>query len=589
MKDTPTTSLEDYQHLHSQLISLIERLLTLVEGLRNPTLPGEMKHVRNQMHTSTVKILVAGELNAGKSTIINALLKTKVLPAYPVPTTTLVTHVKKGERTKVVLHPYHASDGIRLPSLEVAFTGMESYLMLDHNREQTHNFERAEVYMPPPAIDSGIEFIDLVSPYDGDLYENALEQLAPSADVIVHALGCDTLPSKEEALRIEWMHKAGHARFFFLCNRFDLVEPRHRTLVKRRLTTYLCQLSNNDESPIFFTSAKGALEGYLHGDTHQLAQSNMLQVREALNDAIAGCGKQKLQSIISQLRFVMRVSIQVVAAKKKLRHPVLQIRVDSHTKLLHKCKYIEEERLRIDNLFTMMRSQSKKEVQSAAMSFYGECVHTLEIRVQDYVPGPISSTWDAFRGNSLDRQAKDIITFLTEILHDRFHSWVISTLAPLLQKRLAPVYVVLPQDTVACIAQTVERRVNFTWHATILIKRLCENVNPPFLARLGSDLQQMKTQIVRLYQRELEQSTRQLAAVVTDTIDHEICQRQQELIHPLDLELQCLRDVVHTSGEKEQEEKSDITFDALLLALEDELGIIDCELCELIQSPDLFT
>ncbi len=184
MKDTPTTSLEDYQRLHSQLISLTERLLMLVEGLRSPALSGEMKHVRNQMHTSTVTILVAGEINAGKSTIINALLKTKVLPAYPIPTTALVTHVKKGEHVKVVLHPYLASDSTQPPPLEVALTEMESYLMLDPNREQTHNFERAEVFLPLPSIDNGIEFIDLVSPYDDDWYENTLAQHVPSADVI---------------------------------------------------------------------------------------------------------------------------------------------------------------------------------------------------------------------------------------------------------------------------------------------------------------------------------------------------------------------------------------------------------------------
>ncbi len=71
----------------------------------------------------------------------------------------------------------------------------------------------------------------------------------------------------------------------------------------------------------------------------------------------------------------MRVSTQVVATRKKLRHPVLQSRVDSRTKLRHECKQIEEERLRIDNLLTMIRSQISKEVQSVAMNFYSECLH----------------------------------------------------------------------------------------------------------------------------------------------------------------------------------------------------------------------
>jgi len=583
--DTPTTSLEDYQRLHSHLIVLTERLLSLVEGLRSPILPGEMKHLRNQIHTSTVTILVAGELNAGKSTIINALLKTKVLPAYPVPTTALVTSVKRGEQTKVVLHRHRASDDTPPSPLEVPLKEMERYLMFGPDREQSHNFERAEVFLPLPSITNGIEFIDVVSPYDDDWYENTLEQHVPSADVILYALACDSLPSKEEALRIDWMRNASHVRFFFLCNRLDLVEPERRTIVKQRLFTYLCQLNNVDESSIFFTSAKGALEGYLHGDTQQIAQSNMLQMREALNEAIVGCQKQKIQPIISQLKFALRLSLQVVAARKELQHPIPQTRLDSHTKLLHTCKRIEEERLWIDNLFTLIRSQVRRRVQSAALSFYDECIHTLENHVQDYVPASISSSWDAFRDNSSDRQTKDIITFLTETLHDRFHIWIASTLEPLLQERLEPIRAVLPQDTAVCIAQIMERRVNCLWHSTILITRIYENIDTSFLARQGSDLRQVKTQVVHAYRHELEQSTRQLIAAITNSIDSELGQRQQELVHLLDLELQCLRDVRHTSLEREYEENSDIAFDALPI-LEDELRSIDRELCELIQTPD---
>ncbi len=381
-------------------------------------------------------------------------------------------------------------------------------------------------------------------------------------------------------LRIDWMRKAGHARFFFLCNRFDLVEPQRQAIVQRRLLTYLSQLNNKDESSKFFTNAKGALNGYLLGDTHQIAQSNMLQVRKALNDGIVGCGRQKIQSIIAQLRFVMRVSKQIVAARKALRHPVQPFRVDSRTKLLHECKPIEEERLRIDNLLSMIRSQISKEVQSVAMSFYGEWVHTLENRVQDYVPGPIHSTWDAFSGDASERLAKDIITFLTETIHEKFHKWILSTIEPLLQERLNAI-AALSQDTSAQIAQEVERRVHSIWHSTILIKRLCENTDPPFLSGPGSDFRQMKTQMVDVYQSKLEQSIHQLVTAITDTIDHELSQRQQELVHPLDLELQCLRDAMRTSVEKEQEENSAITNTTLLPTLEDELGIIDRELCEL--------
>ena len=586
MNDTPTTSLEHYQHLHSQIISLAERLLTLVEGLRSPTLLDEMKHVRSQIDAITIKILVAGELNVGKSTIINALLKTKVLPAYPIPTTALVTHVKRGKHTQVVLHQCPSSEGTRQPPLEIALTEMESYLMFDRNREQMHNFERAEIFLPLPSLDNGVEFVDIVSPYDDDGYEDALKLQVPSADVILYVPGCDTLPSKEEALCVDRIRKAGHETLLFLCNRFDLVEPQSQRIVKRRYFTYLCQHTSNGASAVFFTNAKGALDGYLHSDTRQIAQSNMSQVREALNDIIAERGNQKIQPIISRLKYAIGMSLRVASASKELQHSNSQTRMESRTKLRYHCKHIEEERLHTDNLFDAIRQQIRKEVQSAAMSFYGECVHMLESRIQDYVPGQISSVWDVFSGNTANRLTKDIITFLSEMIHDQFHDWITSTVEPLLQERLGPVCAALSQNTAACIAQAVEHRINFTWHCTPLIKRICENAEPNSYAEPGSDLQQIKTRLMRVYQRELEKSTRQLVAAITDTIDSELRQKQQGLVHPLDLELQCLHDVVRTSvaEEQEREDSRDITSGSLQPTLEDELHTIDRELCDLTKT-----
>ncbi|MEO8972213.1 MAG: hypothetical protein ABI406_11520 [Ktedonobacteraceae bacterium] len=71
--------------------------------------------------------------------------------------------------------------------------------MHNHHHEQTHNVQHVEVFLPSPAIDNCIEFIDLISPYDDDGYEETLEQQVPLADVIIYASGCNTLPSNEKA------------------------------------------------------------------------------------------------------------------------------------------------------------------------------------------------------------------------------------------------------------------------------------------------------------------------------------------------------------------------------------------------------
>ena len=557
--------------------------MLLVETLCNPTLLRELQHVRSQILSHTITVLVAGELNAGKSTILNALLRAKILPAYPVPTTAALTQVKHGEPTKIVLYQYLSSDGTQPLPLEVDLTEMEFHLMLDQNCKHTHNIEKVEVYLPLPPLYNNVEFTDPVSPYDDDGYEKALERSVPSADAILYTLGCDALPSKEEALDIDWMRSAGHDRLFFLCNRFDLVEPQSQTRVKRRYFTYLSQLTRLGERSVFFTSAKGALDGYLRDDMRQVAKSNMPLVKEALDSFIAERGSQKLQPVIAQLINAIHLSLEAVSARKKLQHPVLQTRLDSRATLLYKCKLLSEKRLRLNDVLNATRQQIRKEVEAAAENFYRECSYTLDSIMQNYVPQQDHSTWEAFTGDASKRLAKSTITFLTETLREQFQAWVASTFEPLLQQAFNPIAEALAEDTVTQIVQSVKNSVNFTWHSALLIKRIFERASLNFQHEPGTNLQQMKTRLLQVYQYELVESTQQLVATITDTIDNELCQRQQELDHLLDREFQCLSDVVRTIVEEEQAQANyqDNATEHLMPALEENLYTIEQELIDL--------
>jgi Dynamin family len=577
MNDTFSISLAHYQQQRSLLISLTEKLLVLVETLRNPTLLRELEHVRSQILSHTITVLVAGELNAGKSTIINALLQAKFLPAYPVPTTAALTQVKHGEPTKIVLHHHLSSDGTRPPPLEVALTEMEFHLMFDQHRRHTHNIEKVEVFLPLPPLYNNVEFIDLVSPYDDDGYEKSLMCSAPSADVILYATSCDTFPSKEDALTIDWIRSAGHNRLLFLCNRFDLVEPQSQTRVKRRYFTYLSQLTGHGS--VFFTSAKLALDGYLRGDTRQVAQSNLPLLKDALESFIAERGSQKLQPMLAQLTNAIHLSLEAVSARKKLQHPVLQTRLDSRVTLLYKCKLLSEQRLHLNDELNVARQQIGKEVEVAAKNFYRECSYTLDSIMQHYVPQQAHSTWDAFSGDASERLAKSAITFLTETLREQFQAWVASTLEPLLQQAFNPIAEALAEDTVAQIVRSVENRVNFTWHATPLIKRVFEHASPNFQSELATNPPQMKTHLLQVYRHELAESTQLLVAAINDIIDGELYQRQQELDHLLDREFQCLSDVVRFIVEEEQAQEN--ATGHLLPALEENLYTIEQELNDL--------
>jgi GTPase SAR1 family protein len=575
MQNTFSASFEHYQQQRSRLLSLTERLLTLAKTQHSPALFRELQLTRDLLSTYTLKILVAGELNAGKSTIINALLRTKILPAYPVPTTVLVTRVKQGAQPEALLHRRPSRDGRRLPPLRVTLAEIEPYLVFNEDDDQTDNFEEAEVLLPLPPIYDDIEFIDVIGPYDDDGYGEAIEHYIPSADVALYALRCDAPASQDEALYIDWISNIGEAALLILCNRFDLVEPRSQSRIRQNHLAYLGQLSGVDS--LFFTNAKGALEGYLRGDTRQVAQSAMPQMEEALYAILDARGKQNLQSIIAELRSLLRLSQQILLLRIKFQQSTPQTREDSLAQLHHECEWIEKEQRRVDHTFNALRRRVAEETKSAAANFYRECSNTLDNLAQGFILQQPRTAWEIFSGDASERLAKQVITFLTHEMQNQLQAWISPNLAALLQDEIKSGGIGLTRDAPELIVQAVMRRVNRVWHPMILIKALIADAR--LNISLAPDLEQVRASVVNLFRRSLATSTDRLVETITGALEDELHQRQQALAHRLDLQFRCLHDVArtHVTEEQGQRESHASNVLPLLTALEDELAAIEQE------------
>jgi GTPase SAR1 family protein len=577
MQNTFGESFEHYQQQRGRLLSLTERLLTLAKTLHSPALFRELQLTRDLLSTYTLKILVAGELNAGKSAIINALLRTKILPAYPVPTTALLTRVKQGAQSEALLHRRPSRDGRQPPPLKVTLAEIEPYLVFSEDYDQADDFEEAEVLLPLPPIYDDIEFIDVIGPYDDDGYDEAIEHYAPSAGVVLYALRCDAPASQDEALRIDWISNIGEAALLLLCNRFDLVEPRSQGRIRQNYLAYLSQLSGIDS--LFFTNAKGALEGYLRGDTRQVAQSAMPQMEEALYAILAARGKQGLQSIIAELRSLLRLSQQILLLRVKFQQSASQTRGESLAQLHHECEWLEKEQQRADHTFNALRRRIAEETKSAAANFYHEHSSSLDDLAQGFIPQHPRTAWETFSGDAPERLAKQMITFLTHEIQNQLQAWITPALAALLQDEIKSGGIGLTRDAPELIVQAVMRRVNRVWHPVILIKALIKDVRLNISLTPDLDLEQVRASVVNLFRRALATSTDRLVEAITGALDDELRQRQQALTHRLDLQFRCLHDVArtHVAEEQEQRESNADYVLPLLTALENELAAIEHE------------
>lgn len=630
MDITPTTPLAEFQAQRYSLILLCQRLAGVLEGLNMPALYAKVRAVEQRLFAETLKILVVGERGRGKSTVINALLREKLLPAYPVPTTALRCEIKWGEQSRAILH-YHAShDGSRRRPHHVPMAEFQALLMADSDQEDKAEHEWLEILSPLPSLDSGIEFIDTVapfsvSPYDDDGSQEATPFAIPSADVVLFVLGCDFLPTKEESMEIDRMRCAGYKTIFFLCNRFDLVEPSSQALVKRRFTAHLSRFTPHVEQFVFFANAKGAIAGHLAEDMEQVRRSNMLAVEAHLFHFLAAIrGKEKLLRCVGELRSVVDETARFLLIKRLLltmKAQALQMRqLQAH----NKSEQLEKIRQRILVMLNAARRSLCLEVSVAATRFFLDVAGKVEGWTQLYMPEQPESMWDVFAGDPGRRLVKELAAFLSGEVQGEFRAWAFSVLRELLfsaqreiglqLERQLRLFVneiadILPElygedgtskedgkarlferlfthyKRIAAISEGVAtmtaEHASFLWHPMVLIACLLQKEPVRAVLREGESKDRIREVVAREYRDELEASLGRRADSIATLVDEELRMLQERLVYELGLEIQCASDILN-GGVVEQRLANGKTGSSgvtqLQMALEEELLAIRDEL-----------
>ena len=198
-----------------------------------------------KLEDATFKTLVIGEFKRGKSTFINALLKDKILPAYPTPCTAVINELKWGEEKKATIYfkseIKNIPEGLdqmvvdhiqrhnctNVPPLDVDFNAFQKCVVIpDPGKEQAQSvfespFSKAVIEYPLDICKNGIEIIDSPGLNEATTRNDITEGYLDKVDAIIFVLLCDPLASKSEMDSIKKIYDTGHKSIFYVCNRFD--------------------------------------------------------------------------------------------------------------------------------------------------------------------------------------------------------------------------------------------------------------------------------------------------------------------------------------------------------------------------------
>jgi small GTP-binding protein len=211
--------------VQDSLGEIVGELLELVDGIVPASARFDLEEGRRRLEEERVNLVVLGEFKRGKSTLVNSLVESNVVPTGVLPLTAAVIAVRHGETPRLVVT---FADGGRQ---EVALEQMAEFATETGNPHNRRGVQLLMAELPARVLAEGLQLID--TPGIGSVHyhntETALGFLG-QVDAAIFTLAADQpLSAAEEGLIGEAAERV--PLIFFALNKVD-----HLTSSERRQT-----------------------------------------------------------------------------------------------------------------------------------------------------------------------------------------------------------------------------------------------------------------------------------------------------------------------------------------------------------------
>jgi small GTP-binding protein len=203
------------------VIDLLTEMAEVADGCGMHSLAREVREDRlPALANGRVTVVVLGEFNHGKSTVVNALLGDEVLPMGITPTTAVITHLVHGPERKVTIKPPHGK-----PTYTIDYDQMERAVR--ESGEEGEEPEYVEIAYPNEVLSQSLILVD--TPGVNDISRQKVEityGYVPRADVILYVLDATQILKRSEVAFIrDRLLKANRDRILFILNKIDALGP----------------------------------------------------------------------------------------------------------------------------------------------------------------------------------------------------------------------------------------------------------------------------------------------------------------------------------------------------------------------------
>jgi GTP-binding protein EngB required for normal cell division len=249
---------------------------------------GALAVLLDRMENGSFEIGVFGRVSSGKSSLLNRLLGTEVLPVGVTPVTAIPTRVGSGPVARAMIEFADSKP------VEVELARLAEFSTEQQNPGNTRHVTRIQVEVPSPRLSEGVTFVD--TPGLGSLATGGAEETVaylPRCDLGVVLVDAASTVTHEDLATVQALCQSG-ARAMVLGSKADLLRPaeRQQTLAYAR-QQIKAQLGL--EIPVHLVSVVGAeaklCDEWFEGQLRPLLDTHREQATASLGRKAGGLRK----------------------------------------------------------------------------------------------------------------------------------------------------------------------------------------------------------------------------------------------------------------------------------------------------------
>ena len=405
---------EKYSHFKEQREKLGKMLMISSEVIKDLNMSNyseSLYRLSEKVNNDSFKIQVVGTFKNGKSTFINALLGSHVLPAYSLPCTAVINEVKYGKEKRAVLYfknplpeqlpkslPAEVKNhiakysGQNIPPIEIDYNKIEDYVVIPIGKDATESilespYEKVELFWPLSLLKEGVEIIDSPGLNEHTTRTKVTMDYLSKADAILFVLLSTAICAANEMDFIENdLKEQGFNEPFFIVNKWDLVPAEEKDQMVKYVKMKLSELSTN---PIFYVSSLKAENAKSSGDEYLYAQSGMKDFEDKLSDYLTKeKGRAKLSQPARELRRILteEALYKVIPRQRNMLDKSLQELTDKYNNSKPKLDILQKKKEQLVANMSLKIEQSKSGFRRLVLINSQKLTNLIPGWVEEYIP-----------------------------------------------------------------------------------------------------------------------------------------------------------------------------------------------------------